>query len=119
MSDNTHAQRSEASIIRDLVGDWFLGNFENGAVIRMETGSGSHYQLEIETGKVEGIRVKDTSLFYHVRRASVIRNGVKIKDARYVGFSTPTATLAIMNGDKRILQTSSTITRLAHLETVT
>lgn len=119
MSDNIPPLRSENSIIRDLVSDWFLDNFNNGAVIRLETTSGSTYQFEIEPGKFEGLRVKGTSLFYHVRRATVIRNGTTITTAHYVGYCVRTATFAILDSRRTTLQTSNTIAKLAQLETVT
>lgn len=117
MSETALAPNHQVSIIRSLVGDYFLGDCKNGVIIELETNTGSQYRLELQPGRVAGVQA-DGALYYHARVGSVFRNGKRVSGVHYAGFSTPTATITALDADRRVILASSSIARLFRIETV-
>lgn len=93
---------------RQHVTDWFVGHFDKGAILCVNTNTGSRYQLTILPGSAGKRQVRNEDV-YSMRRAWVIRNGQHVPDVTYVGFHLPTARFGLFGADMQFLGSSSTI----------
>lgn len=113
--------RTPQSIARERVTEWFYDNVDKGAVLRLKSNSGTKYQLEIEPGHI-GTRVGKTGLgsegAYRLRRASVIRNGVKMAETPYVGLHHHSGSLGFFTQDMEVLMCSGSIVQVVDIDSV-
>lgn len=124
MSNHTSSPQqniqSALSTIRDLVNDWFVGNFDSGCVLRVETSMDTLYQFEIVHGKVNAYRPTTAGIgcLHPMRRAFVIQDNTKIWNAAEIGFHAPTSSFVLVDANRNYIRNTGSIRRLIHLETV-
>lgn len=105
-------------VVYDLVMDWFIGNFNASAEIKVITDTGSCYTFDLRPGQfadVEFQNNEDVTEFYHVRLASIEREGTRVVGSKYLGFHLLTGSFAILNGEFEVIKITSGISKLVSI----
>ncbi len=106
------------AVVYDLVMDWFIGNFNASAEIKVVTDTGSCYTFGLRPGQFADIEFQDSEDapgFYHVRLASIEREGTRVVGSKYLGFHLLTGSFAILNGEFEVIKITGGISKLVSI----